>query len=74
MSDLSQTEYDCFNKAQRDSVKIIEHPEIKRLKDQIEQKDKQLDRQEAAMFRMKEEISKHLMTINKLRQKLGRGL
>ena len=35
MSDLSKTEYDCFNKAQRDSVKIIEHPEIKRLKDQI---------------------------------------
>ena len=46
----------------------------KALLDQIEQKDKQLDRQEAAMFRMKEEISKHLMTINNLRQKLGRGL
>ena len=47
MSDLSQKEHDCLNKAQRDSVKIIEHPEIKRLKDQIARLEKVVESSQA---------------------------
>lgn len=43
------------------------------LQQQLEQKDKQLDRQEAAMLRLKEHDSYQRATINKLRQKIKKG-